>query len=132
LLAQRAVSVLVAGQQAQVQAGAAQIRSVTSLERARLDAWRKGKLYFENQPLQSVLDEIGRYSTARILVEDQALGRLPIGGTFQTDAQGVEALLGMLREGFGLSVRRERDGSIRIGGGPAEKKDSAPPGDSTS
>jgi hypothetical protein len=32
---------------------------------------------------------------------------LGVGGTFETNPQGAEALLAMLEDGFGLKVRRE-------------------------
>ena len=43
----------------------------------------------------------------RLVVDDDKLRRLPVGGTFQASSQGTEALLTMLEQGFGLSVRRE-------------------------
>lgn len=113
-LAREPVSILNAGQQAEVKAGTAEIRSVTPVELTRLAAWRKGTLYFENQHLATVVDELGRYTSARIIIEDEQLGSLPIGGTFDANSRGVDALLNMLHEGFGLRVRRERDDRIYI------------------
>jgi transmembrane sensor len=113
-LAKAPVSVLTAGQQVDMNAGASRIRSVTPPELMRLAAWRKGKLYFENQSLQSVLEELSRYTASQITIADEALQKLPIGGTFQANQQGVDALLGMLQQGFGLRVRRESNGRIHI------------------
>lgn len=115
-LAQTPVSVLTAGQQVEMKAGSAQISPVPPLALTRLDAWRRGKLYFENQPLESVVEELGRYTQTRINIEDEALKSLSIGGTFQANSQGVDALLEMLEQGFGLHVRREGEGEIYIGG----------------
>lgn len=111
-LAKESVSILSAGQQAEMRTGLSKIRPVTPLELTRLAAWRKGKLYFENQPLGTVVEELGRYTDAQILIEDDALRQLPIGGTFQANSQGVEALLDMLREGLDVQIRR--DGNARI------------------
>lgn len=119
LIAHVPVSILTAGQQAQMNAGGAQIRTATSLEMTRLSAWRKGKVYFENQHLESVVEELSRYTRSRITIEDEAIRQLPIGGTFQANAEGVETLLGMLKDGFGLRIRRAGDDHIYIQGVPA-------------
>lgn len=69
-------------------------------------AWRDGTLYFENQPLGEIVDELGRYTSVQLIVDDK-LRSMPMGGTFQASPQGTEALLQMLEQGFGLTVRRE-------------------------
>ncbi|MEP7247662.1 MAG: FecR domain-containing protein [Gammaproteobacteria bacterium] len=117
-LAQAPVSVLTAGQQVELKEGAARIRPAQPMELTRLAAWRKGKLYFENQRLESVVEELGRYTPVQISIEDEALRNLSIGGTFQANSQGVDALLEMLERGFGLQVRREGDDRIYIGDAP--------------
>jgi len=121
-LARESVSILSAGQQTEMQTGLSKIRPVTPLEFTRLAAWRKGKLYFENQPLGDVVEELSRYTDAQILIEDGALRRLPIGGTFQANSQGVDALLGMLQEGLDVRVRRDGDARIYIEGTTDEGK----------
>lgn len=105
------VSILTAGQQVQLTGDAADIRSLGSAELTRSVAWREGVLYFENQPLGAVIDEMARYTPMQILIEDPHLRGLPIGGTFQANPQGAQALLAMLQDGLGLHVRR--DGSKR-------------------
>jgi len=107
VLAQAPVSVLMAGQQADVHGSATAIRSLPPAEITRSVAWRTGTLYFENQALSTVVDEFGRYTALHLLVNDDRLRNLPVGGTFQANPQGAEALLKMLKDGFGLSIRRE-------------------------
>ncbi len=128
-LSRALVSVLTAGQQAEVTEDAAHIRPAQPMELLRVAAWRKGRLYFENRPLEGVVGELGRYTDAQILIEDQALRRLPIGGTFQANAQGLDALLNMLREGFGLRVHYE-DGRITISQPPTMGESSPAKGSS--
>ncbi|HEY8509079.1 MAG TPA: FecR domain-containing protein [Steroidobacteraceae bacterium] len=106
--------ILTAGQQAELKAGSATVSTAGPLEMKRLAAWRKGRLYFENQRLGSVIEELSRYTTAQITIEDESVRNLAIGGTFQANAQGVEALLEMLEQGFGLHVSRESDERIVI------------------
>lgn len=117
-LKQTSVSVLTAGQQVEMKSGATQIRATEPLELMRLAAWRKGKLYFEGQRLESVVEELGRYTSMQISIEDETLRNLPIGGTFQANSQGVDALLEMLEQGFGLQVRRQDNGHIVISSNP--------------
>lgn len=112
-LALAAVSVVAAGQQVDVAGAATEVRSLPPVELTRSVAWRSGTLYFENQRLGDVVDELSRYTTLRVVVDDDALRDLPVGGTFQANSQGAEALLTMLQDGFGLRVHRG-DGTALI------------------
>lgn len=112
-----AVSVLAAGQQVDVAGAATEVRSLQPVELARSVAWRSGTLYFENQRLGDVVDELSRYTTLRLAIDDDALRDLPVGGTFQANSQGAEALLTMLEDGFGLEIRRQGN-TARIAEGP--------------
>lgn len=113
-LANAPVSVLTAGQQVDMRGQATEVRSLAPAEITRIVAWRKGTLYFENEPLGEVVNEISRYTTLQIVVDDDALRGLPVGGTFQANPQGAEALLTMLEDGFGLEVRREGSGRALV------------------
>lgn len=104
--AQGAISVVTAGQQADLSGAATATRQLSPAELARSMAWREDTLYFENQPLGEIVDELGRYSPQQLIV-DGSLRSLPMGGTFPANAQGTEALLKMLEQGFGLTVRRD-------------------------
>lgn len=106
-LAAEAVAVLTAGEQVDVSGAASEVRALPPVELNRAIAWRTGTLYFENRRLGEVVDELSRYTTLEIVVEDDALRELPVGGTFQSDAEGAEALLTLLKDGFGLHVRRD-------------------------
>lgn len=64
---------------------------------ASLTAWREGLLIFQNDALRSAVEEMNRYSATRIVLNDEAVARLRISGTFrigQTTAF-LEALRGM-------------------------------------
>jgi transmembrane sensor len=103
------VAVLTVGQQADLGGTATATRSLSSAELARSVAWMDGTLYFERQPLGDVVDELSRYTTVRLIVDDEKLRQLSVGGTFQASPQGAEALLTMLQQGLGLQVRREEN-----------------------
>ena len=67
---------------------------------------------FETDVGASTLARIARSCVA--LASDEALRQLPVGGTFQTSPEGAEALLTMLRDGFGASIRRDDQGHVYI------------------
>jgi transmembrane sensor len=105
-----------AGEQADAHGRANVIHELNSAQLSRLLAWRKSSLYFQDQPLGDVVNELMRYTTLKIELDDDALRRLPVGGTFQTSPEGVEALLTMLHDGFGTTIRRDGQGHVFIEG----------------
>jgi transmembrane sensor len=100
-------SVLRAGQQGDVQAKSIEVRSLSADELSGSVAWRSGMIYFEDEPLDEVIDEISRYTTLQLMVDDETLRSLRLGGTFEASARGVESFLTLLKDGFGLRIRRE-------------------------
>lgn len=111
-LAHLPASFLDAGQQADLRGPVTHMRALAAADVAREVSWRTGTAYFENRPLHEVVTELSRYTPLRIELSDRARD-LPVGGTFQTNPQGVETLLSMLRDGFGLEVQRD-DGNVRV------------------
>lgn len=103
---ERSAAAVTAGEQADAQGNADVIRALNTAELNRSLAWRKKSLYFHDEPLGNVVDELMRYTSLEIEVADDSLRRLPVGGTFQTSPEGAEALLKMLEDGFGARVRR--------------------------
>lgn len=102
----RSAAAVTAGEQAETQGKADVIRALNAAELNRSLAWRKKSLYFHDEPLGNVVDELMRYTPLKIEVVDTSLRQLPVGGTFQTSPEGAEALLKMLEDGFGAQVRR--------------------------
>jgi transmembrane sensor len=103
-----------AGEQADAHGRAEVIHELNSAQLNRLLAWRKSSLYFQDQPLGDVINELMRYTTLKIEVGDEALRQVPVGGTFQTSPEGAEALLNMLHDGFGATIRRDGQGHVYI------------------
>jgi transmembrane sensor len=110
------VAAVTAGEQADVHGRAEVIHELNSAQLSRLLAWRRSSLYFQDQPLGEVVDELMRYTTLKIEIQDEALRKVPVGGTFQTSAEGAEALLTMLRDGFDTTIRRDGQGHVYIEG----------------
>jgi len=112
----QSASPVTAGEQADAHGRAEVIHELNSAQLSRLLAWRKSSLYFQDQPLGDVVNELMRYTTLKIEFDDDALRQLPVGGTFQTSPEGAEALLTMLRDGFGTTIRRDDQGHVYIEG----------------
>ena len=59
--------------------------AVSAADTARETSWLTGRLKFENQPLEEVAAEFGRYSDRKIVIDDPALAREAISGAFEAD-----------------------------------------------
>jgi transmembrane sensor len=112
----QSAAAVTAGQQADAHGRAEVIRRLDAAQISRLLAWRRSSLYFQDQPLGDVVNELMRYTTLKIDIADDSLRRLPVGGTFQTSPEGAEALLRMLQDGFGTRVRRVDADHVSIEG----------------
>lgn len=63
-------------------------------------AWRSGRIELMNERLDSAISEFNRYNTRQLVLADQALASLRLGGYFRTDdiegfAKAVNATLGV-------------------------------------
>jgi transmembrane sensor len=115
----KSAAAVTAGEQADAQGRADVIHALNATQLSRLLAWRKSSLYFQDEPLGDVVNELMRYTTLKIDIADASLRQLPVGGTFQTSPEGAEALLRMLQDGFGTQIRRVDSDHVTIQG-PAE------------
>lgn len=102
---------LVAGEEVRVQHdGEIEKRAHPDIERAL--AWRQRRLNFDEAPLEEIVEEFNRYSSAtRLRLVDIAPGSRRYGGVF--DADDPEALAALLERESDLRVER-RDGEIVI------------------
>ena len=110
----QSAAAVTAGEQADAHGRAKVIHALNTAQLNRLLAWRKSSLYFQDQPLGDVINELMRYTTLKIELGDEALRQVPVGGTFQTSPEGAEALLTMLHDGFGANIRRDGQGHVYI------------------
>ncbi len=101
-----ALSVLTAGEEADLRGAAVAVQRLTPVQLAHAVSWRAGTLYFENQPLSAVVQQLKRYTPLDIEVTPHLRG-LAVDGTFRASPQGVQTFLEMLHQGLGLSVRRK-------------------------
>ncbi len=103
-------AVLTVGEQASLEGGVAVRRSLSNRDLERVDAWRDGWLYIENENLCDVVTELDRHTPRQLVLEDNQLCSLSVGGSFQANPQGAEALLSMLEVNYGAQI--SRDGNL--------------------
>ncbi|MBL8268919.1 FecR family protein [Steroidobacter sp.] len=70
-------------------------------------SWRAGVLTFRDTPLANAVDEFNRYNTRKLVIEDERVGALQIGGIFR--ATQPEAFANLLSEGFPIQVAVEEE-----------------------
>ena len=73
-------------------------------------SWQEGRLIFNSEPLERVLQEIERYTTVKFILMDENLKSKALTGRFRTG--DVEALLASLRLNF--QITHEFDGEDRV------------------
>lgn len=82
-----------------------QTEALADIERSL--SWRSGVLTFRDTPLSSAISEFNRYNTRQIVIEDERVAALQIGGIFR--ATQPEAFVRLLSEGFPIHVAMEAD-----------------------
>jgi transmembrane sensor len=80
-------------------------------------AWRDGMLMFDNDPLDTVIAEINRYTTVRIQITDSSIRDLRFGGYFRIG--DVPLILATMEENYGLKVDRITDNLVYLSRKPA-------------
>ncbi|HWF97914.1 MAG TPA: FecR domain-containing protein [Steroidobacteraceae bacterium] len=75
-------------------------------------AWRQGALVFEGEPLSQAIDEVGRYTRARIVLAGPQVAALHISGRFRTD--DVSGFLQALQAALPVRVSRPQPGVVYI------------------
>jgi len=92
---------------------AVEINSVGSVEKLEIDdmeselAWQQGFLVFEGEALESVLEEVSRYSEVNFELADPTLKSINIAGFYK--ARDVNGLLLSLKENFNIHAERDTD-----------------------
>lgn len=84
------------------------VGSVAALPPEEIDrdlAWRRGLLIFKNQSLDEVVQEVGRYTDTRLIIADDDLHRVRVGGAFR--AGDLEAVLEFFEKGLKIDVDRD-------------------------
>jgi transmembrane sensor len=61
------------------------IEAARAVDVAQVTAWRSGLLIFRDRPLSSVVDEVNRYRSGKIIILNPNLRRRVVNGAFQID-----------------------------------------------
>jgi transmembrane sensor len=90
----------------------------TGLHRTRADlttatAWRKGLLIFHGAPLSTVIAEINRYRSGRIILADESIGHRPVIGIFHT--ANIENTVNQIQQLLAVSATRLPGGVVLLG-----------------
>ncbi len=98
---------LIAGEKVSVNLASLEVHSVRREANKDIErelSWMAGMLVFDQDSLETVVDEVGRYTDMNIVIADPELRSMRVSGMFKVGE--TDALLGALETGFGLSVRR--------------------------
>lgn len=101
---------LVADQQ--IAATPAGLSPVMQVDAASSMAWKDGRLVFDHTPLRQALQELRRYTQARIAEPDPQAGGLLLSGVFDTGR--ADALLELLPDILPVTLGRNAQGDIEV------------------
>ena len=76
--------VLLAGEVAQISRKTEPVIEAVSRNTDRYQSWRFGYLRFDNEPLSVVVNEINRYSSKRLDIQDTQVANMKVSGVFRT------------------------------------------------
>jgi transmembrane sensor len=107
-----AVIELTAGEVAMVDSDGSRRVAIEPEKLIRKLGWRDGMLIFDGESLEEVVDEVGRYTSIEIIIDDPSLRERRIGGYFKVGE--IEDLLGTLESDFDIEVNRVHGGEVRL------------------
>ena len=84
----------------------------TEEELQRRLAWHKGMLLFSGEPLAEVVEKISRYTELEIIIPQQKVRAIAVGGQFPVG--DTESMLDVLEATFALNIERGAQGRITI------------------
>ena len=107
----RAQLFLTAGQQVRMESSGT-AEPVHKVDSDRELAWAKGRLVFESDSVQHVVEEFNRYNRIQLEVRDSELAKRPISGTFS--AADPESFVAFLQTVVSIRVRQDDVGTTII------------------
>jgi transmembrane sensor len=96
----------------QVSYSPAGIEASRAVDPDQVAAWQTGLLIFRDQPLESVVDEVNRYRSGKIIVTSPDLRRRVVNGTFQISKLGNFVL--QVQQLFGAEARTLPGGVVLL------------------
>jgi len=75
-------------------------------------AWLKGNLIFDGETLEQVIAEVSRYTDKKIIIKDEQLKQLKVGGHFSTN--NLDELLYALGKSFHINIKKQGENQIEL------------------
>ena len=82
-------------------------------------AWQQGLLIFDDEPLEQVVAEVGRYTSTRIVIQGSRLRQFKVGGQFKVG--DTEAMFEALQISFNIRAKMIADDLIYLVLDPKQK-----------
>lgn len=89
------------------------MRGATPLELESAEAWRRGEIVFDDEPLAAAVDEYNRYLVRKLIIVDPQIARVRVGGRF-TSADPAD-FLKALSASLGVRATPHAKGVILTG-----------------
>jgi transmembrane sensor len=86
------------------------IQPQVAVDVGQVSAWQTGLLVFRDRPLSSVVDEINRYRSGKLIITSTALSHRLVNGTFQIDK--LDNFVDQVEQLFGASITRLPGGVV--------------------
>jgi transmembrane sensor len=106
------IATLTAGTQAVYGPAGDRAQPVSRDKIDRTLAWRRGFIDLDGQTLAQAAEEFNRYNTRQLVVQDETIGAIRLGGYFRTD--DLEGFVQALRKSFPVNPIRMRDGRVML------------------
>jgi len=86
---------------------------MAAIDPSLVTGWRKGDLFFQDEPLSRVIEELNRYRPGRIILINAALGQRRFTAHFKLDR--LDAVFTQLQAAFGTRVTTLPGGIVLLG-----------------
>jgi transmembrane sensor len=83
------------------------VRMDTSAGVEQLLSWREGYISFDDTPLSEAVAEFNRYNRRKLVIADQSVAGIKIGGNFRSNNE--DAFVALLQAGFAVHAERSGD-----------------------
>ena len=101
-----------------IDAQSERIDVVTPDQIADTTAWQHGVIVFKATPLEKVISELSRYSTARFVISEPELAQLPVSGYFAVG--DIDSLAAALEQNVGIKITKQNGYLLLSSSPPAQ------------
>ena len=101
-----------------IDAQSERIDVVTPDQIADTTAWQHGVIVFKATPLEQVISELSRYSTAQFVISEPELAQLPVSGYFAVG--DIDSLAAALEQNVGIKITRQNGYLLLSSSPPAQ------------